>query len=315
MRKKNLLKEILKKEVKKMKKLMIMIMAIAMVVSFMPKADAGETAELGLKVTFAVDEPLKLWTEPEGPFEVKEGETLKFTVIAEDKDANEVKLTTGDLPEGARFMVCMPIPYPRNRVVGTFIWTPKIGQAHSDSGEPYVVVFSATSDNGELGIGMMVRITVHPGEPVISIRVVPDVWSIENIGLGETIENVTEDGMPIQRIENDGRDALVEIRYVMPGGLISLIRPDRVAGHNRFASAVVKVMPNGLKMYGIIPPDGNATKVGKVGAGKAISLHLAYMSPTSVGFGRGVDGEGYEPLNVTGHSQQYELRACLAIKE
>lgn len=56
---KEILMLILGKEVIKMKKLIIVVMAIAMVAAFAPKVDAAESAQLGLQVTFAVDQDLQ----------------------------------------------------------------------------------------------------------------------------------------------------------------------------------------------------------------------------------------------------------------
>jgi len=43
-----------------MKKLLILIMALAMTAAFVPGAYAAESAHLGLQVTFASNEPLKI---------------------------------------------------------------------------------------------------------------------------------------------------------------------------------------------------------------------------------------------------------------
>lgn len=367
-----------------MKKLLIVIATLAMIVSFLPNVEAGETATLGLRVTFvdldrervleisaALDEiavkaewyyknavesgdpqvikeaidvlrelhgdyikpyieelneiadrrpdlkeliekvvdkavdllrtidgyiehlmsllyPLKIWSEPEGPFKVKEGEELRFQVIAEDKDTDDIKLVAHNLPEGAQFVVMRPIPpLWEHRVEGTFTWTPKQGQVQD---EPYVVVFEATNEEGEVA-RLKVEITVVEGQ-IISIVLKPDEWLLEGVKLGERRSNLDEYGKPIHNIKNTGNvDVMVDIGY---GPYItSGVQPGMEQGKDTFTT---KVRPVGARSMLIIPPN-ERVKVSEISPDTKVPLELMYGAPTGLSEG------------VQGHKVSYELRA------
>ena len=117
-----------KKEVNKMKKLIMLVMALAMVVAFMPRAYAADSAQLNLSVTFAAPpQPLTIKTDPAGPFHVNLGETLTFNVIAQDLDTAKIDLVATNIPPDASFEITQVQSYSNVGTIktGEFKWTPK----------------------------------------------------------------------------------------------------------------------------------------------------------------------------------------------
>jgi len=95
---------------------------------------------------------LRLYSKPEGPFEVEAGNQLSFSVIAEDEDASLITLTVDEdtMPEGARFDLPVytdgSIVVPTTRALGVFSWTPGPDQAMRS---PYIVSFRAVSESDD----------------------------------------------------------------------------------------------------------------------------------------------------------------------
>jgi hypothetical protein len=196
-----------------MKNLFVVIAALAMALTFVPKAEAGDTAQLGLKVTF--DQELAIWSEPAGPFEVVETGKLEFKVIAEDLSMVNVFLEFVELPKGARWIVPNEQPFSATRREGTLSWVPEPGQAQS---EPYFAIFLAKNSEGEEA-KLVVEITVI--EAMISIELTPTSWVLEGVKLGEIRSNLGEAGMPIHRLANTGNCSIgVRVRhpnYILDG--------------------------------------------------------------------------------------------------
>ena len=259
------------KEVKKMKKLIMIAAILAIGFAFLPRAEAGDTAELGLSVTFAL-EPLKIWTEPAGPFTVQELDTLEFKVIAEDLDSLNVNLKAESLPEGAEFIIGVR-PITINHREGTFKWTPKIGQGSGSDDPshptPYIAVFKAKNEEGE-EVKLDVRIDVTPA-PVISIEITPNKIDLGKVKLGE-MKSVT----PSPEIRNTGNvPILVNIGY---GALIAHgPQPGLEQGLDRF----ITVISNFIGDHQVLPPD-QRLKLGGIRVGGGLTLLMDYGAPTAL---------------------------------
>ena len=186
-------KEIFKirKEVTMMKKLIMLVMALAMVVAFMPKAQAADSAQLNLSVSFAPSEPLKIWSDPPAQFypspvighpmpfdphfNVRWGETLEVKVIAEDKDTINVGLQPIHLPEGAEWIVDPTQPISANHREGLFRWTPK----HFSLKDAYLSFSAKNSEGEEVKLIAYVNVT----DPILSIELNESLWKVDGIGL------------------------------------------------------------------------------------------------------------------------------------
>jgi len=187
-----------------MKKLLMIILTLAMVVSYIPRLEAGETASFGLTVNFDIpNEPLSIWSEPAGPFEVTEREVVEFHVIAEDLDSDSLTLIAPErymggpieviigekparsLPQGA-YWTPVPTMEP-TRCEGILTWNTLSFQG--GRGLPYVINFLATSTkDGEVQHATLsVEITVNDLVPVISIELTQDMLSFDNVKLGDLI--------------------------------------------------------------------------------------------------------------------------------
>ena len=123
-----------------MKGMLSVILALAMVISYVPMTRAEDSATLGLQVTFDIDEPLEIWTDPEGPFTVQELDTMQCRVIAEDLDAGEVNIEQVFLGVGAS-LSRFEWPTP-NRCETMLTYTP-----------PILTVGEDTNGNGILDPG------------------------------------------------------------------------------------------------------------------------------------------------------------------
>lgn len=290
-----------------MKKLVAVAVGLAMVLSFLPKAEAGDTAELGLTVTFRPNEPLKIRSEPEGPFEIKEAEELVFRVFAEDPDTSrDVSIEARDLPRNATFVMDeYRMPSPQRFAAGTFRWVPETGQAQS---EPYVVTFVATNGEGVL-VRLGVEITVN--EARISIELVDsnghavNRWDIANIALGGLKDNTAGSisgpfqYLPLHNIRNDGGIAVdVDMGYVLNNvqDVMPNIAPGKEQGIDTFITGHGRA-----EDHTVINPGERLLVLGGLDPGELSPLWLTYGAPTGVS---GLD---------LGHDTRYELRAYPAV--
>ncbi|HXG93715.1 MAG TPA: choice-of-anchor P family protein [Blastocatellia bacterium] len=107
-----------------------------------------------------------------GPQTVEAGDTLTFTVTANDPDGDSVTLSASAVPPHASF----------NPANGTFTFTP----TNDQSGHSFVVTFTATDSKGA-SASAPVQITVvvsgpneKPGPPVISVPPSPVIIAVGN---------------------------------------------------------------------------------------------------------------------------------------
>ena len=297
-----------------MRKLFQVILAVAMVVSYLPLAEAGDSATLGVTVNFA--QPISIWSDLEEPPEVKETQLLEFSVSAHDRDTIMVDLYPVILPEGAEFVPVLDDPsLSDNTLTGKFTWIPDVGQANEI---PYAAVFEATNDDGDIA-KLEVSITVV--EAVISIELVDQygqpisTWSLEGIMLGEKRDNQTAygTGVPIHHVRNagdvevmvdigyetdsdgDGFSDRVEIDagtdpydpYSKPDGIV----PGTTQGLDTFITGLGRVTNH------VVLPRNQRLEAGWVGPGTDMPLWLTYGAPTELS----------KP--TLSHEVIYELRA------
>ncbi len=302
----------LNEEVIKMKKLIMVVMALAMVAAFLPVAEAADTAQLGLQVTFAANEPLTISTYPEGPFKVEEGKYLYFRVTAKAPDATITALSCKNLPEGAMFVLDRTF-VPSSTISGTFSWTPKMGQSED---KPYSIIFTALRElkNSDEMVTMeetllVVEITVTRVEPVISIELNQTSWNLDGVKLGELRTNYGYWNRPMHYITNTGNvQVLVDIGYgpqIYPAvsdverpEIVSIVHPGLVQGLDTFTTAVGVNITDGKNV--IIPPSGRV-KAANIAKGSSEGLSLTYGAPTQL-------SKGISSMGAT-----YELRAYPAI--
>jgi hypothetical protein len=281
-------------EVKTMKKLIMIAAVLAVTFAFLPKAEAADSAQLGLSVTFAL-EPLAVWTEPAGPFTVQELEALEFKVIAEDKDSLNVVLQAELLPKGAEFIMSpyQPISSPRRE--GTFKWTPKIGDG-GDQNDPnshvlHLAVFKATNHEGE-EVKLDVQISVNRA-PVISIELTPTMWVLKGVKLGEKRNGIFG-------IKNTGTvPVLTDIGYGVQTQEYPSVKPGLEQGKDTFTTEVIIPVPNippPKQLIRVIPPD-RRMKLMAIGVSKAEPLDLIYGAPTALSAG------------IKDHGAKYDIRA------
>lgn len=253
-----------------MKRFMGAVLAVAMCVAFIPIAEAGDTASLQLKVSF--DKPLKIWTEPEGPFEVIEGESLAFSVTAEDQDAEYIQLEAVTLPEGAKFMLGPDQVVTATSVRGFMTWKPEYGQGNP--GNPYTASFVARSSNGDEA-EISVSIYVHIAEISVELSGLP--WELTGIKFGERRKNISEAGEPLHMIKNIGNIPIrLRVEYG-PTPTNSIIRPDIEQGVDRYVTWV-SGKPLSLDRGVTIPLEG----INGLDPGATVVLQLEYGAPLDI---------------------------------
>ncbi|MCX5715392.1 MAG: hypothetical protein NTV07_00675 [Candidatus Omnitrophica bacterium] len=254
-----------------MKKLIMLAMALAIVAIALPTAQAGETANLGLSVTFAPPpEPLTIWTEPAGSFQVEAGQTFLFKLIGEDKDAAAVTLQEASLPRWIH--KTQETAYP-NRIEAEFECAPQAEDAQAD---PYHVAFIVVNDSGEQAT-MTVDIIV-PVIPVISIELDSPHQVLNNVQLGQTY--------PVDiAVRNIGNVSVnVDIGYGPQADV--LIHHGLEQGMDNFITALGGT---------VLPPNQRLAYDKPINPDEQASLELIYGAPTAVSI------SGGEPFDDVGN--------------
>ena len=283
-----------------MKKLLMVILAVAMITSFLPKAEAGETANLGLSVTFDITHDINMWVidadgnQHQSPFsaDVEEANLLEFTVVTRYEGGEKIDLVADQLPSGATFEFISMTEYSDNdgnligyEIEGQFKWTPAFGQSQTT---PYQAIFSSTTESGTKMAVLTAEITVLPGQQVIAIELNQTSWTIQDMPLGDRDYNYDATGsQPIHKITNTGNvPVMVDIGYV---GVIDMI-PGLVQGTDTCITGV------GLNDE-IIPPNSKVVVDQRIEAGEEKPMLLMFGAPTAL------SGSN------NGGSVNYELRA------
>ena len=251
------------------------------------------TIEEYIDKLMAILNPLKIWSEPEGPFEVAEFNVLTFMVRAADPDSASVDLKAVVLPPGAMFR--QPIPgedptYSPNSAVGWMDWKPELGQSRD---QPYSAVFEATNAEGEM-VKLEVLIAVKPA--VISIELTPTTWALDGIKLGEKRTNMLADGTVMHEVRNTGNvPVMVAIGYGPQIDILPSIVPGIVQGENTFITGI-------KENYMVLPPNERCKITDNLPAGDKAKVHLMYGAPTKV------------TVDARGHQVTYDLVAWPAIQ-
>ena len=292
-----------------MKKMLMIIMALAMVAAFMPKAYAAESAQLGLSVTFAVDQDLQRVQELKAEvsaiasdvkavgyrFDVDHDGVFGDSDIAillrtgdfngdgkvDDNDIAYVNQTIKDLSdlEGLKLK---PIIDELNTILKNrpdlqSVIQPVIADAQN--------VYNSIENYTQLLMKLL---------PVISIELNESAWKLDGVKLGEKRSNLNDLGLPIHMVRNTGNvQVMVDIRYAP--GLIYLEwapRPGLQQGPNTFTTETAN---------GVIPPDGKVA-IANITPGNSCGVRLTYGAPTSV---ESVATGG----PITSMSTEYEIRA------
>lgn len=256
---------------------------------FQARSAKDEVVELDVEVLVFENKLLRIWSDPEGPFKVKEGYELLCRILSEDLDTTDVRITAMSLPgkavyePDARIMDANAI---FTKDGGTLTWTPEIGQAQD---APYIAIFEARNTEGDMVI-LEVQIVVVAA--VISVDLQPSTWVLGKVKKGEIISNVdTATGEPLHKITNKNNiGAFIDFGYVSQPD--DVIHPGLVQGKDTYVTWVEEE---------VLDPAGRVN-LGLIQAGEVLPLVLKYGAPTSFT----LPPKGHTP---SGHSIIYEIRA------
>jgi len=295
-----------------MKRLFQVILAIAMVVSYLPLAEAGDSATLGVTVTFDINNP-PVWRIIPQDTAVIAGHMVTVPVKAEDPDGDPIsydcvwylngvpQFVAGNaiLPEGARFIVpeepvssddgFVYIPYPSTPILEWVV--------PSDINLDDIHEFEFIASDGETEISGMCRIIIEPltisielvdhlGQPVTS-------WNIEGVKLGSKVSNYVDysKAQYLHNVRNAGNypvDVTINYGPIATGDSTMLIQPGSAQGLNTFITEVDnRVLQPGeaMKISDRLVPDNQEP------------LPLTYGAPTELS------------ESAEGHETVYELKA------
>lgn len=287
-----------------MKKLIMIAAALAITFTFLPNAQAGDAAELGLNVTFAVDQPPRWEIEPQDA-KVVAGQKLIMEVKAVDPDGDVVYhmckwYLNGEaqplkvFPEGAAFHPKGAYP----EFVPYLEWDVPVNINLSDVHEFLFVATTGTEDPAEDQpmISKKIKVTILP-PPVISIELTPTTWVLGEVKLGERRNNRGYNGVVIHSIKNTGNVSVnIDIGYGPQIDEYPAVHPGLAQGKDTFVTIVdagdmgIIIPPDGKVNVGGLPPDNNAS----------LSLPLTYGAPTALSQG------------IKDHGVTYEIRAYAA---
>ena len=248
-----------KKEVKKMKRMLSIILALAMTVSYVPVAKAEETANLGLTVTFDINNPPYWVIEPQDG-SVTAGETITVYSLAEDPDGdqlyygcrwylNGVRQGPGELPEGATFQWKFAVPNdPLIRPDPTeyaprLTWEVPETINLNDVHEFEFIACDRDYPDEESGnrISKKIRITIEEPQVIAISLEGPNPWVLENIALGQLVPNADEPGgLPtLHSVINNGNVPItLDIGYPEIQNMSQVIVPGTEQGVNTFITIV-----------------------------------------------------------------------------
>ncbi len=232
----------------------------------------------------------EIWTEPNGPFEAREGEELRFLIVAKSRSARSLELSrTINMPERAipRILERSTFPEGGCKLVVEFSWEPEFGDA-ADS--PYHIQFTIVTNAG-VEASIDTEVIVDVGEQIISIELESVDFTLENVQMGE-MKPILGPAGQLPKVINTGNVHVyfdigyVPIRYTddWPGP----IQPGKKGqGLNRFVT----------KLDGRVIYPSQRLIAGEMSPGEAEELSLVFGAPTSI------------TEDVEGIEVEYELRA------
>ena len=261
------------------KKMLSVVLALAMVVSYVPMVKAGDSASLGLQVTFDLGPELKIETDYNGELAVV-GEEFRFGLTAQGKNV-QLYADQDTMPEGA-VLLCYQSMIDPYHTGGTFIWTPNDNQAGD-----YEVLFKAEGE-GQGTVELVVGFTVKEADVIAISLEGPNPWVLENIALGELRTNDGYVG-PLHTIKNTGNVPVsVDIGYGPLADVVPLPHPGYEQGLDTFITVVGE---------SVLPPSERLNLDHVINPDMAESLPLKFGAPTALS----------EP--VPGMGVSYEVRA------
>ncbi len=259
-----------------MKKILMIITALAMVAAFAPKANAADSAQLGLQVTFA-DQDLQRVNDLNQNLTVLDADCLNmYKQAADSNNPDQIKQTIADLTMERDDKVAGI----KKELVDIATRRPDL-RPQIDSVVTHAEQLQATISDYITKLQSLLQ--------VISIGLEgPNPWVLDNVKLGERRKNLLDpDGKPIHVIKNTGNVVvIVDIGY----GLSSsndIPHPGLEQGVDTYVT---------LEDNQVIPPYGKV-KAERIEAGATASLSLTYGAPTGLS----------KP--VTGMGATFELRA------
>jgi len=305
--------KIQKGKVIEMKKMMIVIIALAMVAVFLPQANAEETANLGLTVTFDINHPPEWKVEPQDAT-VIQGNKVVIELLAVDLDNDPllygcIWYLNGDrqegLPAGAVFTwkvgypvnpqlqlypvipINPPFPFP---VKPNLTWDVPYDINPNDLYEFEFFVTEGFEDR-TAGSTISKKIKVTVEQAVISIELEGGDWILKGVKLGEIRSNMDASNAPQHKVLNTGNiNVLIGVQYgpMLETIVLQPIHPGLEQGLDTYVTWVGEaVLPptEGLQLDHLTPP------------GAAEPLPLKYGAPKEVSEG------------ITGMDARYEIRA------
>ena len=297
-----------------MKKLVMVIMALAMVAAFIPKAYAAESAQLGLQVTFAVDQDLQRINDLKSETEAINDKTAEYIKCFDGNhdgriDAMDLQYwqthphdfnLDGVVDEADKAFLREALHVIKDsaclRLEAIIEELNRIRDRRPD----LAALANAAIDRAEQILSVLrdaLTILAQLDQPTISIELNNPSWVLQSVKLGEKRSNVSADGTFMHSIKNTGTVyAGVDIRYGLIAG--GPIHPGGYEmGKDTFATYVYAPVDGQDREY-VIPPDGQgAVGLGGISAGNTIPLKMTYCAPTEVS----------QP--VAGMSVTYEIRA------
>ena len=287
-----------------MKKLLSLVLAIAMVVSYMPLAYAGESAELSLKVTFVVDQDLQRIRELKDHVSELEERSLDiFYSIYVDRNGDG-KVDYKDLDiDGDGEITQRDIELLHQAIddlsyIGDFELDDvknhlnEIAERRPDL-QPQIEDVLDYVQKLQDKIAEFIAMLKSLEPPIIAIQLEgPNPWVLENVKLGETRSNYGLEGL-MHRVINRGNVPVeIEIGYGIHAEYG--IHPGLEQGKDTF---VTKARLGNVRCPAMPIPPNERLYLGSIRNREEDALCLEYLAPTEL-------SEPFEGMETC-----YELRA------
>ncbi len=291
----------LSKEVIKMKKLIMIVMAIAMVVAFAPCAGAAESAQLGLQVTFAIDNDLRqieLIKNRIDEVEVYCEKVFRFVYVDRNNDGvvdyKDLDFNVdGQIDDSEITMLRERVSIlstEADRLNNDRALLESILARRPDLKDQVLVVIYHIEKIQAACTDYITKLKALEQQPVISIELEgPNPWVLDGVKLGERRSNVTADNVIAHKVHNTGTVTVkVAIAYGSYSGMYGIPRPGLEQGLDTFITLI--------KDGDVLPPN-EGRGVFTIGPTEGAPLNLTYGAPKELS----------QP--VKGMGVNYELKA------
>lgn len=255
-----------------MKKIIMVVMAFAMVAMFVPKADAADSAQLGLQVTFAEDQDLKRVLYLKQWIATLEEECKgQYDKAVASGQPDVIKQAIKDLT-GSRDLELPPV---KDELLQILQRRPDLNEQIASVVE-HIAEFSNTLSDYIKHLESLLS--------VISIELEgPNPWVLDDVKLGEKRANLNSAGVPMHKIHNTGNvSVMVSIGYGIMADVLP--RPGLEQGVDTYITVANTT---------VIPPQ-NGVKVAIVAPGEAAPLPLTFGAPTALSQPAQNMGAGYD---------------------